>query len=306
MQSYVLVTAAFNEEAFIEKTILSVIGQTHRPTRWVIVSDGSTDRTDDIVTQYAARNEFMHLLRLVEDHPRNFAGQVSAINKGVASLKDVHYDFIGNLDADISLDPFYFDRLLQNFDRDPSLGVGGGLVHEKVRGGFKARRPRMLNSVAHAVQLFRRECYESIAGYVALPYGGPDTYAEVSARMKGWRVQVFPELPAYHHRPTGTAGSVVRYCFRQGLMDYSLGADSLFEVAKCLGRFQQAPYVVCGLARLGGFLWACFRREQRVAPKDFIEFWRAEQVDRLRNLRRKFCGKQANAQAPSTSGHRDL
>lgn len=89
-------------------------------------------------------------------------------------------------------------------------------------------------------------------------------------------------------------------------MDYSLGADPLFEVAKCLGRFQQAPYAVCGLARLGGFLCACFRRERRVASKEFIEFCRAEQLDRLRNLRRKFCGRQATAQAPSTSGHRDL
>jgi len=306
MPSYVLVTAAYNEEAFIEKTILSVVGQTHRPTRWVIVSDGSTDRTDDIVRQYAARNEFIHLLRVVEDHPRNFAAQVNAINKGVASLTDVHYDFIGNLDADISLEPFYYERLLKNFEGEPSLGLGGGLLHEKVRGEFKPRRPGMLNSIPHALHLFRRECYESIAGYVALPYGGPDTYAEVSARMKGWRVQVFPELPAYHHRPTGTAGSITRHCFRQGLMDYSLGADPLFEVAKCLGRLRQAPYLACGLARLSGFLWACFRRERRVASKEFMEFWRAEQVNSMRNLRRKFSGKQANVQAPSTSGHRDL
>src|ERR1022692_4850163 len=98
---YVLVTAAYNEGGFIENTIRSVISQEVPPARWVIVSDGSTDNTDEIVKRYAAQYDFIQLYRITEDHPRNFAAQVNAINAGIAQLSGAEYEFIGNMDADV-------------------------------------------------------------------------------------------------------------------------------------------------------------------------------------------------------------
>jgi poly-beta-1,6-N-acetyl-D-glucosamine synthase len=279
---YVLVTAAYNEEAFIEGTILSVIAQTNRPVRWMIVSDGSRDRTDDIVKRYAAQNEFIHLLRITDDHPRNFTAQVDAINAGVAQLKGLDYEFIGNLDADVSMGPEYFEQLLAKFGEDQRLGLGGGFIYEKDKEGrFRSRRTNNSRSVAHAVQLFRRDCFESIAAYVALPYGGPDSHAETMARIKGWRVAAFDELEVYHHRPSGSVGGLLHSSFRQGRMDYSLGYHPLFEVAKSLRRVWMRPYILGTLVRLAAFSVSYLFREKRPVSAEFIEFSRREQKQRL-------------------------
>ena len=281
-QSYVLVTAAFNEEAFIEGTILSVIAQTHRPIRWVIVSDGSRDHTDDIVKRYAAQYPFVCLLRISEDHPHNFAAQVDAINAGVAELRGLDYRFIGNLDADVSMEAEYFEQLMTKFAQNQQLGLGGGSIHEKDADGiFRPRKTNNVRSVAHAVQFFRRECFESISAYVPLPYGGPDSHAETMARIKGWHVTGFPELRVHHHRPTGSVGGLLRSSFRQGKMDYSLGYHPLFEFAKSLRRIWVRPYVVGAVARLGAFWLSYVTREKRYVSVEFMEFSHREQKQRL-------------------------
>ena len=281
--SYGLVTAAFNEAAFIEKTIRSVIAQTYRPVRWVIVSDGSTDGTDEIVKRYAAGYSFIHLHRITEKHPRNFAAQVNAINAGVALLKGTDCEFIGNLDADVSMDPGYFDQLLARFRKDPRLGLGGGFIFDKCEDGrYRNRKMNNARSVAHAVQLFRRECFESVGAYVPLPYGGPDTHAETAARMKGWRVEAFRDLPVLHERPTGSVGGIVRSSFRQGRLDYSLGYHPMFEIVKSIRRVWLQPRILGALSRWAGFCYCYCRGENRPVSNDFITFLRAEQMHNLR------------------------
>src|SRR5271154_5339692 len=109
MLKYVLITPARNEAAFIETTIQSVVAQTLLPLRWIIVSDGSTDGTDDIVKKYAAENPWMELVRMPERQERHFAGKVHAFNAGYARVKDLGYDVIGNLDGDTSFDGDYFE-----------------------------------------------------------------------------------------------------------------------------------------------------------------------------------------------------
>jgi len=284
--SYVLITAAYNEGKFIEGTIASVISQELRPARWIIVSDTSTDDTDAIVTKYAAANSFIQLYRLTENHPRNFAAQVHAINAGIGLLQDEQYDFIGNLDADIKFDPSYFRLLLDKFRQNPKLGLGGGAIHDRCSdGGFRNRRTNRVTSVAHAVQLFRRECFMAVGGlYRPLPYGGPDTYAETEARMKGWQVASFPELRVFHHRPTGSAGGMVRSCFRQGRMDFSLGVLPLFEVVKLGSRIREKPYLVGSMARFAGFVYSYLCGEKRAVPDEFITYLRQEQRRRLLGL----------------------
>ncbi len=293
--SYVLVTAAYNEEKLIEQTVRSMMAQTVRPAKWIIVSDGSTDRTDDIVNSYAAESDFIQLHRITEDHPRNFAAQVYAINRGLSQLRGTEYDFVGNLDADITLDPEYFARLLEKFKLDPRLGLGGGTVCERCSDGeFRARRISSFTAVAHACQLFRRECFEAIGGaYLPLRYGGPDTHAEILARMKDWHVASFSDLRVFHHRPTNSAEGILRGWFRQGKMDYSLGALPVFELFKLLRRIYVKPYLIGSMARCAGFLHSYVQRADREVPNDFIVYLRKEQKQRVLDLFRRAWSRPA-------------
>ncbi len=281
---YVLITPARNEQAYIANTIISVITQTIKPVKWVIVSDGSTDETDSIVKKYAAENGFIHLLKREGDPRRNFGSQVRAIQAGSRLLEGIEYDFFGNLDADISFGPDYYEKVLAKFRQHPKLGLAGGFVHEQVDNEFQSRKFNSENSVPHAIQLFRRRCYEDVGGYIPLKYGGPDWHAEVMARMKGWEVRSFPEIKVFHHRRTLGADGVLTGGYRQGMMDYSLGSSALFEIVKCLIRFGYRPYFLYGACRLAGFAAACLKREQRMVSREFVSFLQSEQRARLVNI----------------------
>src|ERR1700746_4090656 len=113
LPSYVLVTPARNEASYIESTIKSVVAQTKLPLNWVIVSDGSTDGTDEIVRKFVDKYEWIELVTLPERKERNFAGKVIAFNAGRARMAGLKYDVIGNLDGDVSFDQEYFSFLLQ-------------------------------------------------------------------------------------------------------------------------------------------------------------------------------------------------
>src|SRR4051812_32497182 len=125
LQTYVLVTPARNEQDFIELTIRSMVAQTVKPLKWVIVSDGSTDRTDEIVEGYAANHPWIELVKRPPRTERHFGGKVAAFNAGFERVKDLNYDLVGSMDADISFEPDYFSFLLQKFRENPKLGLGG-------------------------------------------------------------------------------------------------------------------------------------------------------------------------------------
>src|SRR6266849_7613100 len=112
LPKYVLITPARNEAEFIEQTLMSVVAQTVRPAKWVIVSDGSTDGTDEIVSKYAAEHAWIELVRMPERRQRHFAGKVHAFNAGWERVKHLSYAVIGSLDADISFEKDYFEFIL--------------------------------------------------------------------------------------------------------------------------------------------------------------------------------------------------
>jgi len=162
---YVLITSARNEEAFIEKTLDSVVSQTVLPERWVIVDDGSTDHTAEVVERYAARYPWIELVRLPQRQHRNFAAKVHGFNAGFERVQFLEFEAIGNLDADISFGPDQFEFLLQKLIEDPSLGVTGTAYNEE---GFDSTKDSFEseNSVHGASQVFRRECFSDIGGYL--------------------------------------------------------------------------------------------------------------------------------------------
>lgn len=283
-REYVLITSAHNEEQNIERTIKSVASQTLLPKRWIIVSDGSTDHTEDIVLQYTKQIPFLACVSLPPGRERSFVRQVKALQVAAEALKDSEYDFIGTLDADLSFGPDYFNRLLTQFERDPKLGMAGGMVYERRRGQFRPRPGNRTYFVAGAVQLFRRPCYEAVGGLVPLPYGGHDALAAFRARSLGWGVRSIPELVVYHYRDTGAAAGALRSKFRVGLNDYFFGYHPIFEIIKCAGRLSEKPFLIGAAARLFGFLSGYSRGEKRLVEPTLIDFLRKEQKQQLKSL----------------------
>jgi len=283
-ETYVLITPAHNEEANIARTIESVLAQTVLPRKWVIVSDASTDGTDDIVRRYAASHDFIQYLRRDRDGRRDFGAKVHAIEAALELLKDVPYEFVGNLDADISFEPHYFEELLARFRENSKLGIGGGVTFD-FYDGAPHERHASLDRVGGAVQLFRRECFEEIGGYVPLRAGSEDALALHMARWKGWETRSFPDLPVMHYRKTGTAGtSIWRTRFNQGVTQALFGWSPGFVLVRALYRSIERPYVLGACVRTAGFCWASVTRRECSIPTELVRFIRREQRGKLRNI----------------------
>ena len=281
--TYALITPARNEERFIEGTIESVIRQTVLPRRWVIVSDGSTDRTDAIVRQYLDVHPWMTLVRRPAHLDRHFAAKVQCFNSGLEALPRDGYDVIGNLDADITLEKDHFEFLLNRFAEDPRLGVAGTpFVEGDVVYDYRFTN---IEHVSGACQLFRRECFEAIGGYVPVAGGGIDWIAVTSARMKGWKTRTFLEKVCRHLRPMGTAAAgTYTALYRLGRKDYALGGHPLWEVCRATFQMTRKPYAVGGLALLAGYVSALVARMERPVSTELVRFHRAEQMRRLRRI----------------------
>jgi glycosyltransferase involved in cell wall biosynthesis len=280
--SYVLVTPAHNEEEYIEKTIQSVISQTVLPEKWVIVSDGSTDHTDEIVKKYCEGYRWIELLRMPEHRDRQFAAKVHCFKAGYARVKDIKYDIIGNLDADISFDKDYFEFLLEKLSQMHRLGVAGTPFVEdgysSVTDSFEGAK-----HVAGGCQLFRRTCFEEIGGYIPNKGGGIDWIAVTTARMKGWETQSFREKYFFHYRRLGTGGSnTIRSIFSYGEKDYFLGGHPLWEMFRVLYRMKKKPYVLGSLILISGYCWAALSAAERPVSPELMKFHQEEQMQKLR------------------------
>jgi glycosyltransferase involved in cell wall biosynthesis len=279
---YALITAAKNEEAYIRQVLQSVVEQTRVPRLWAIVSDGSTDRTDEFVTDFARRYDFIRLIRLANEGSRAFSSQAFASNAGYETIKHTEFDFVGFLDADISLEASYYETVLDRLKANPKLGIAGGQILEPRDGRFNERFGNSEDCVAGAIQLFRRKCYEDVGGLIPLHYGGHDSVANAMARRKGWEVRSFSDLRVFHHRPTGTAGSTVwRARFRDGMADYFMGYDALFEIGKCLRRVTERPFCLGSVLRLSGYVFPGFTGQKPMVSDDFVRYLRHEQMGRV-------------------------
>ena len=281
--AYVLITPARNEAMFIEQTIKSVIGQTIRPAKWVVVSDGSTDGTDDIVKRYAAEYPWINLVRMPDRTERHFAGKVHAFNAGYAKVKDLQYECIGSLDADISFETDYFAFLLHKFEQMLDLGVAGTPF---VEAGFQYDYNFVsIDHVSGACQLFRRKCFEDIGGYKPIREGGIDWVAVTTARMKGWKTRTFTERTCLHQRRIGTSrGSVFKAKFRVGQQDYYLGSHPVWEVFRALYQMKLRPYILGGVLIHAGYVWAFLKRCERPIGQELVDFRRKEQMQRLKSV----------------------
>jgi glycosyltransferase involved in cell wall biosynthesis len=282
---YVLVTPARNEERFITKTLNSMVTQTLLPERWVIVDDGSTDHTAEIVESYAKRHPWIELVRRVQDRDRNFASKAHAVNTGLERANWLQFEILGNLDADVSFGPDYMEFLMQRFSEDPDLGVAGTPFTQE--GDYDSSKDSFEgeNYVAGPCQLFRRECFQEVGGYVPNRAGGLDWIAVMTARMKGWKVRAFPEKRFHHSRTLGTAGrGDLRALFSYGEKDYYLGGSPVWQLFRVAYRMAKKPVLLGGLALLSGYCWAALRRVKRAVSPELMRFHRREQKKKLRAI----------------------
>lgn len=287
MIKYVLITAARNESAIIETTLKSVVSQTKLPERWVIVDDGSTDETPNIIERYAGLHPWIELVRQPKRKDRSFAGKAHAVNLALERVKDIAFEVVGNLDADVSFEPDYMGFVVEKFAHDPKLGVAGTPFTEV--GGYDSTRDSFegQNYVAGPCQLFRRTCWQDIGGYVANKAGGVDWIAVMTARMKGWTVTAYPEKRFHHHRSMGTAQRGIHSSmFSYGEKDYYLGGSPLWQLFRCTYRMAKRPYVTGGLALFFGFFSAALRRMPRAVSLELMQFHRAEQMRKLKAVLR--------------------
>jgi glycosyltransferase involved in cell wall biosynthesis len=281
LPTYALVTPAHNEAAFIGKTIESVIHQTYLPLKWVIVDDGSTDATPQIVSRFLEQYPWITLVQLPQRRDRSFAAKVGAFNAGYEAVRGLNYDVVGNLDADVSFDGDYLEFLLTKFGQDPKLGVAGTVFREN---GYSSERESFEghNHVAGGCQLFRRQCFEQVGGFVPNKAGGVDWIAVTTARMLGWQTRSFREKSFFHFRPLGTAGrSRLSSSFSYGEKDYYLGNHPLWQFLRVAYRSAKRPYLTGGLALGLGYCWAFLRRTSRPVSRELMAFHRKEQMAKL-------------------------
>jgi biofilm PGA synthesis N-glycosyltransferase PgaC len=283
---YALITPAWNEEEHLEQVIRSVVSQSVLPVQWVIVSDGSTDRTDEIAESYGKQYPWIRLLRLERSPVRHFAGKAHAVNAGYAAMSQFDFDLVGNLDADITLPTDYYEFLLHKFTEVPDLGVAGTPFVEdpgNPTAHSYGHALANLNHVSGAAQLFRRRCFESIGGYVPIKGGGIDWVAVTTARMRGWTTRTFVERTCAHHRAMGTADrNPVRARFRHGQEDYRVGNHPVWEIARGLFQMKNKPLFVGGLSLMLGYTCAWLFRKPNPVPQELRVFHRAEQIERIR------------------------
>jgi poly-beta-1,6-N-acetyl-D-glucosamine synthase len=278
---YVIVTPVRDEVAHIGKTIAAVQSQTLRPLQWVVVDDGSTDGTSEILDKHSSESGWIRVVHRPNRGRRiNGSGVMEAFYDGFATLDTQSWDYIVKLDADVSFAADYFERCLANFEVDDRLGIGGGVVCRLEDGQERIDSegdPPF--HVRGATKIYRRQCWDEIAPLVRAP--GWDTIDEVKANMLGWRTRTFPELRIVQHKPTGSADGTWRNAFKNGQANYITGYDPLFMAAKCLRRAFSRPMVISGAGLAAGFCSGYFSNLPRVPDANVIDYLRQQQRRRL-------------------------
>jgi glycosyltransferase involved in cell wall biosynthesis len=276
---YVVVTPVRDEEMYIEHTLRSVISQTTRPAEWVIVNDGSTDKTGEIIDRYAASHPW---IRVVTRKNRGFrkagGGVIEAFFDGYGEITTPGWEYVVKLDGDLSFDSGYFEECFRRFIEDPRLGIGGGSIYN-LENGVPVLEPSPAFHVRGATKIYRRKCWEEIGGLKVLT--GWDTIDELKANMVGWNTKTFPELRLIQHKTTGSADGTWNNYVKNGLANYITGYHPTFMMLKCIKRLGEKPYILVSAGLFWGFLKGYLQNLPQVDDKELIRYVRKQQWDRL-------------------------
>jgi glycosyltransferase involved in cell wall biosynthesis len=281
LPKYVVITPVRNEATHVGKTLASMVAQTVKPAEWVIVNDGSTDGTEQIVNGYAAQYPW---IRLINRKNRGFRqrgpGVVEAFYEGLRHLTETDYKVIVKLDGDLSFDPRYFETLLEAFVRNPRLGITSGGIHVQTNGRWIIER-YLTPWTSGPSKVYRRACFEAIGGLRrSLGWDGVDNW---HAQMLGWEIGRDKRLRVLHHRPWGAATGNLKSRVEEGQGAYYMGYHPLFMLARGTWRMINRPYVIGGCAMIWGYVASWLTRRERVEP-ELVRFVQRAQLRLLASL----------------------
>lgn len=263
---YVIISPVKDEERHVELTLRSVIGQSLKPVLWIIVDDGSKDRTADIVSSYTSAHPFIQLVRNPHAGIRQPGSAViRAFNCGYAAIGNCDYDFIVKLDCDLSFDPDYFGKLIGRLVFDGSLGIASGVYFEMNRAGVWKEVVMPSYHAAGACKVLRRKCFEEIGTFVTSR--GWDTVDEIRAMTLGWKTGHFRDLRLKHHKPEGSGVGWVKTNIMHGEIYYLTGGSKRFFLLKVLHRIGTKPYLLSALMLLWGYLRAVLKGKTLLVTK---------------------------------------
>ena len=278
---YIVISPVRNEQQFLPRTIESMVVESVRPLEWILVDDGSTDGTGKLIDDAAARHPWIKALHRTDRGFRHAGGGVmEAFYDGYKSILNPGWQFIVKLDADLSFESDYFEQCFKRFDAQPRLGIAGGTICSRVNGALEAEsRIDPAFHVRGATKIYRRECWDAIGGLIRA--AGWDTVDEVKANMLGWTTLTFPDLKLVHHRPSGEAYGQWSNLIKNGRANYVAGYHPLFMFAKCVRRMFEKPYLIEGCGLWAGFMSGYLKRIPQVEDKEFIRYFRRQQMNRL-------------------------
>ena len=277
-----IVSPVRDEASYARRTLDSVVAQTFRPTRWVIVDDGSTDETPAILAEYAAAHDWITVVRREDRGERKVGpGVIEAFYAGWDTVAGEGFDYVCKLDLDLDLPPRYFELLIARMEADPRLGTTSGKPYMELDGRLVSEACGDENSVG-MTKLYRTACFDDIGGFVReVMWDGIDGHR---CRMLGWTARSFdePDLRFVHLRPMGSSQTSwwtgrVRHGFGQWFM----GTGFTYMLASAVFRMTRPPYVVGGMGMLWGWLRSAIRREPRYGDAAFRSFLRRWQWSAL-------------------------
>ena len=279
---YVLITAAKDEEDCIAEVIQLVLRQTLLPITWLIMDDGSSDQTAEIIEGFARDHSFIQIYSAGSRGGRNFGSQYTALQAAYEIARKLEFDFVAVQDADQAPEQAdYYESIMGEFNRNSLLGMASGFVYERPQ-GIWACRPSNSEDSTPGSAMFRRACFEQIGGYIPLEYGGSDWLAQLDAKILGWQILTRPDLHILHYRPTSSAGGIWRGKFRDGMMDASFGSHPVFEFFKCCRRVSNAPLFLGSVVTFSGYLWWNITGRKPLISEDKVQFLRKNQLTKLR------------------------
>jgi glycosyltransferase involved in cell wall biosynthesis len=279
---YLIISPCRNEAEFMRQTLDSVVAQSIRPTKWVIVDDGSTDATPTILAEYAAKHAWIQIVtRSDRGHRAVGPGVIDAFYSGYEAINVDDYDFICKLDLDLIMPPRYFELLMARMHANPKLATVSGKAYIHVEGQLVYENHGDENSIG-AAKFFKVSCFKHIGGFVReVGWDGIDGHM---CRMNGWVACSWdePELRFIHLRPMGSSHKgIYTGRYRAGYGQYYMGTGFLFILASVVSRLNQKPYVLGQLTILWGWIHSAILGKPRYPNEEFRRFLQRYQMRAL-------------------------
>jgi biofilm PGA synthesis N-glycosyltransferase PgaC len=274
---YAVITPVKNEEEFIGREINCVVRQTILPHVWIIINDGSTDRTGEILKTSEDKYDWITVIHISSDEKRKMGGE-AVIHVGVNHLEPQSYDFIVKMDADVEFSPNFFENIFQKFHDNPQLGVASGVCYApKADKLVEEKHPRF--HTRGPLKIYRSACFTDIGGLDA--HEGWDTIDDIKAHMKGWTTRSYPDLKVIHLRQTQTANGILNGQINVGKAAYYIGYHPLYTILRAVKMSFQSPFLLRGIFMLWGYFKGYIEKKERIGDPAFIQYLRKQQINRL-------------------------